>query len=242
MKIITIARTRDSADFIDRFCQSYYWVDQVLIADGGSSDDSKKRASQYPNVTVKDFSEKVYRGDTWRNPHGRHINFLIKWAEEEGADWIIFDDVDCVPNFLIKDEFNMIFNDAEEDGNEFIFANRAYIYGEYQYFEKLTKPTVLIGQYENEWIPSLWAWKANMGFAAKENDPFKHEFNKIPTQHSRLELYPPYCLLHYFYPNDEYMRKKLEFYNKIYDFGTARVRDPKEYGGQLLPLEGWMKE
>ena len=142
MKIITIARTRDSARFVEDFCDAYYWASKILIADGGSTDDSKYLANQYPNVTVKDFSEKVFRNNEWRNPHGRHINFLIDWAENEGADWIIFDDVDCYPNHYMRHDFLKIFEDAEDAGVDFILANRVYIYGRDKYFKSLTCPKV----------------------------------------------------------------------------------------------------
>ena len=240
MNIIVIARTRNEELNIQRFCESYYWANKILIADGGSEDKTKEIAGKFPNVEIRDFTEKVWRHKIWRNPHGKHINFMVDWAEDENADWIIFDDVDCIPNFHIRSECYKIFEEAEEAGAEFILANRAYIYRDDRYFKDLTCPRTLAGTYDNEWIPSLWAWKANLGFRASEDNPFKHEFIKRPTDYPRKELYPPYSLLHYFYPTDEYMQRKINFYDKIYDFGNAHVRDPKEYGGQLLPLEAWM--
>ena len=239
MKIIVIARTRNEELNIERFCSSYTWADKILVADGGSDDKTKELASKFSNVEIRDFTEKVWKNKTSRNPHGKHINFLIRWAEDEGADWIIFDDVDCVPNYLIKQDHRQIFEDVEDSGAEFILANRVYIYGTNRYFEKLTCPAVVKGKYENKWIPSLWAWKANKGFAATEIDPFKHEFNKKPSESPRKELYPPYCLLHYFYPTDVYMKLKLAFYRSIY---TPNILDPINFGGRLLAMEEWMKQ
>jgi len=243
MKIITLLRTRNESLNIERFCESYTWVNKILIADGGSEDNTIELARQYKNVEVRKFTKQVDRKGEWRNPHGEHINYMIEWAELYSPDWIIFDDCDCVPNYAIKEEWERLFLDAEEDGNEFILANRVYIYGKDQYFHDLTCPKVLAGKYEDKYIPSLWAWKSGLGFRASEDDPFKHEFNRHPTDFPRKELYSPYCLLHYFYPNDEYMKRKLAFYNAVYEFGSAvKVRDPKDFGGQLLPLEKWMKE
>lgn len=238
MKIYVIVRTRDSAYFIERFCSSYSWADKILVADGGSLDNTIQLASQFSNVEVKSFNEKVYRGDTWRNPHGKHINFLIDWAESEEADWIIFDDVDCVPNYKLKEDFMYPFELANSSEKDFIQVNRVYIYKDSLYFEKLTSP--IIDGVVHLFKPSLWAWRAGCGYGFKEKDPFKQNLNfKIKNA---VELYPPFCLLHYFYPNDEYMKNKIDFYNAIYDFGDAKVRDPKIYGGQRLPLEEWMRE
>lgn len=241
--VIVTVRTRDAEIFIERFCKSYQWVNKILIADGGSEDRTKEIASQFPNVEIRDFTERVYRGEFWRNPHGKHINFLIDWAESYGADWIIFDDVDCVPNYAIKNEHKYIFESASNDGVQFILANRVYIYGEDTYFLNLTCPKVRVGVYESKYIPSLWAWKTGLGFRASEKDPFVHDFNHSPIEFPRKELYPPYCLLHYFFPNDEYMDKKIKFYNDIYEMGeNVVVKNPKQYGGVRKPLEEWMHE
>lgn len=240
MNIIATVRTLNAERFIDEFCQSYTWADELIIADGGSEDNTLSLASKYSNVYIIEFNERVYKDGVWRNPHGKHINLLIDTAEQRGADWIIFDDADCIPNYEIKNEYIDIFADAEADGCEFILANRVYIYGRDQYFEKLTCPDNLSEvEYDSEFIPSLWAWKAGLGFRASEDDPFRHEFNKRPTDYPRKELYPPYGLLHYFYPTDDYMQNKLEFYRKIYH---KDVLDPIDYGGRLLPLEEWMRK
>ena len=88
MKIVATCRTLNEEKNIERFCMSYTWVDKVLIADGGSTDRTKEIANLFYNVEVRDFSERVERNGVWRNPHGKHINFLIDWAKEEGA-WIV---------------------------------------------------------------------------------------------------------------------------------------------------------
>jgi len=96
MNITVICRTRDEARNIGMFCKSYAWADQILIADGGSKDNTIQIARRFSNVKVRKFSERISKtdGELWRNPHGRHINFMIDWAESSEADWIIFDDAD----------------------------------------------------------------------------------------------------------------------------------------------------
>lgn len=230
MKIVVIVRTRDSELFINRFCQNYQWADLILIADGGSKDKTKELASIYPNVDIEDFTQKIYSpdGKTWRNPHGKHINFLRDWAESLYPEWIIFDDVDCVPNYKVKEDYEKLF----ETQKDFILLNRIYMLGKDRYFEKLTKPY-------GEWVGGLWAWRAGLGFRADESDPMVHAFNMKYESVAKTYL-PPYCLLHYFYPSDEYMQKKLKFYRDVGE--QLNAKDPREGGGRLFLLEDWMRE
>ncbi|GAH78398.1 unnamed protein product, partial [marine sediment metagenome] len=44
MKIMATTRTRNEEKNIARFVMSYQWADKVLIADGGSTDDTVKIA------------------------------------------------------------------------------------------------------------------------------------------------------------------------------------------------------
>lgn len=230
MKVITIVRTRNEARNIARFCYAYRWVNHILVADGGSTDNTVSIAKCFLNAKVQSFDEKVFSNDGqyWRNPHGKHINFLIKWAEAEGADWIIFDDCDCIPNHTLRCGGHEVLEKCNKD---FVLANRVYVYGDDKYFEGLTKP-------DNNWTGSLWAWRSFNGFRADESDPWKHYFDIRFTNENSISLKPPYCLLHYFYQNDEYAQRKLHFYKNTGELPEAR--DPKEYGGKLLPLEEWM--
>ena len=229
MKIITVVRTRNEESRIERFIRSYQWADKILVADGGSEDNTVSLCKSLPKTEVRYFDKKVKIGDegqNWRNPHGEHINFMIDWATEEGADWIIFDDCDCIPNYLVKEDARHFLKRTEEDC---VMLTRIYFYKEDRYFEKLTKPT-------GDWTPSLWAWKTKKSLRAKELNPLEHTIDISGL--SKREIMPPYCLLHYFYPSDEFMQKKLDFY-RIY---RPTILDPKEYGGELLEKEWWMKE
>jgi glycosyltransferase involved in cell wall biosynthesis len=232
MKIFVTVRTRNEADRIERFIMSYQWADKILVADGGSSDDTVPIAKSLPNVEVREFLDRVPSDDgkVWRNPHGAHINFLIDWATDEGADWIIFDDCDCIPNYKIKEKGRFIFA-VHDELCDYIMVNRVYFYKEESYFEKLTKPT-------GDWTPSLWAWRANKDIRAKEDSGWEHYVDIHLEGLEREDIMPPFCLLHYFYPDDEFMQKKLDFYRHM----RPGIRDPKDYGGDLLPLEDWMRE
>jgi len=55
MKIFATVRTRNEKEHIEKFCESYsQFVDTILVADGGSTDDTVLIASKYPKVKIKD--------------------------------------------------------------------------------------------------------------------------------------------------------------------------------------------
>jgi len=240
MKIVAAARTRDEAKNIETFCWSYLSgenpiADEVLIADGGSLDETIAIASQLPGVKVRTFGERVMgKGGLWRNPHGRHINFLIDWAKEERADWIIFDDADCFPNAILRTIGRTA---IEQSIWPFFYVCRIYIMGTEYWCPAMTK----LRPEPNPWEPSMWAWKLDTGLRALESDSWRHEFplNKLPSEHCRTALYPPCALLHYAWKSEDVIRKKLAFYRQ-----SGEITDmlhPRDFAGKLAKLEDWMR-
>jgi len=234
--IIVIARTRDEEYNIERFCRSYQWADKILIADGGSEDNTVSLAKKFPNVSVRTFTERVWKGRVWRNPHGKHINFLIDWARDEKADWIIFDDVDCVPNYLLKQNAREILGSCPVD---FIFAVRLYLWRKGTYFPKLS---IVNNESPKVWTPSLWAWQADLlDFKADESDPWIHAFTMDLAEVMKFELLPPYCLLHDPWPTDKILSRKRDFYNKTKEAGMLHPLS-KYFGGIPETLPVWARE
>lgn len=223
MKIVTTVRTLNEQENISAFYSCYAaWVDKILVADGGSTDDTVRRAKTYKKIAVRNFTEKVTKNGVWRNPQGKHINFLLDWAfEEEQADWVIFDDCDCFPNYLLQSMGRHLFETAELNGYTAIYAHRLYIYMD-KYFPGMNAP----GQ-------SIWAWSKNSGIRASLRDPIYYELLNMPAEEQGLKLEHPYVLLHKAWPDEATIQRKQNFYEKIRGIPQDH---PLKFGGQLASL------
>lgn len=199
-KIVVIGRTLNEAQNIERFCTNYGFADTILITDGGSTDDTVSKALQFDNVEVKDVSYLRMRTTAGVfTPEGAQTNILIEWAKEEGADWIIRDDIDCWPNSVLRARAREIFSTEEQPS---IFAYRLYLWGENQYFPKYNEP----GQ-------SLWAWRPDkVNIYCDESNPFAQGVTGLPDDDQRHNLEPPLVLLHYFCPDEATVQRKMVFY------------------------------
>jgi glycosyltransferase involved in cell wall biosynthesis len=224
MKIIATTRTLNEAANIDRFCQCYQWTDAILIADGGSKDGTVTRAKKHKNVAVRAFNKRICRNGLWRNPHGKHINFLINWAIREGADWIIFDDVDCVPTVELQRDLRPL---METINGRIIMLYRLYIWGQDKYFADMNR----FGQ-------SLYAWRLPSKIRAWEGDPLKHRISGWnPEDEIRLES--PLSCLHYFFPDEETVERKKAFREGL---GIHKYEPhPLAAFGPLQPLPKWAR-
>ncbi len=110
---MALVRTRDEAGVIGVFCSSYAWADGILVADGGSKDKTMNQARKRDKTQVREFKKRFHRGGLWANPQGEHVNFLLDWAKDEVADWVIFDDCDCHPNYKLRENARNFINLAE---------------------------------------------------------------------------------------------------------------------------------
>lgn len=230
MKITVIVRTRNEERNISKFCRAYSWADNIVVSDGGSKDATVALARTFNNVIIDRFSKKVTRdnGRTWRNPHGLHINSMINIAEDLKSDWVIFDDCDCFPNYMVQRFGKKIFNNSCDVLN----INRIYLFGKDKWFENITLPT---GDFISS--TSLYAWRANIGIRADESNPWEHN---IFTQHkSQRNLPIPFCALHDYYPDDVVRKRKVKYYRASGE--QPNCRDPLNYGGNKKAIEDWMR-
>jgi hypothetical protein len=199
VKIVAIVRTLNEERNIKNCCINLAFCDQILIADGGSEDNTIELATGFSNVRVRLFTQRIKRGDQMANPEPAHLNFLVDWAVEEGAAWIIYDDCDSHPTIKLQEDARRIM-DANISKYDSVHVQRVYLRGRDRHFPKAQQG------------PNLWAWQPDK-FKMQVRDGKDFFETVIPGPNNALKLdYPPYALLHNFYPNEESYQQKLERY------------------------------
>jgi len=239
IKIVVIVRTRDEERRIAQFCESYKDADLIIVGDGGSVDKTVEIARRFKNVEVLHFQGRTQmKKDHWRNNDSYHCNWLIEKAKMRHADWIIMDDCDCRPNYLLKQDYRRILKRTECD---YVMAVRLYLWGLDQHFPLMAKP----GK-ERKWEASLWAWRGNQDFWTVDLPPaFNFRIGELTVRDLRndastLELFPPYCLLHYSWDDPRRVDNKVRIYRE--SGLIPGQRHPLDFGGPLEPLPNFAHE
>ena len=252
MKIVALIRTLNEAHRIDECCQSYSeFADAVLIADGGSTDNTVELAMKYPKVQVREFTKKVEcEGGIWRNPDGEHLNFLYQWGEDEGADWIVSQDCDQRPNFYLKRDIREIMSKTTRD---FIMVTQIFLWKKTKYFPAMSNAEkVYYGNYpelKGKYSHGIWAWRANLGVRAIDKMPhyeFTIDGGETSILPEKLEMdetldCPPYCFLHNGWETDEMVDKMINYYQRSMLIPVQA--HPLDFCGKPEPIiKEWMFE
>lgn len=246
-KIIAIVRTRNEEKTIARYCRQHNFADEILVADGGSTDNTVAIANIFFNVTVRQFTEEIEleKGYT-RNPDYKHINFLIEWAEDEGADWIVLDDCDTNPNYALQRDARMFMKWAG-------LRSKVYPKG----CAGVQAPQVFVRE-NNLWFPEMvsqryWAWNANLKLRAYGKSPHYSlkalaegdwgigadgiffDFDKNDT----IDLTFPYCRIHTAWETIEKTKRHEKMYRESGLDPICQL--PTEFAGELAPREEWIR-
>lgn len=208
MLVATVCRVVNESAHIKRFLSHYSEIsDVILLADGGSTDDTLELARKYRKVRIRHFSERVERNGIWRNPEGKHLNFMADWAAKAGADWIIMDDCDSAPNKELRSS-RALRSLMKNELLDVIKVPRMYLWGTDKWFPELS------GMHDpkrGDWT-GLWAFRPNK-IKWSEINPYANELTNPQLEGLNVErLQFPNALLHYFCLNEELVQRKLAFY------------------------------
>jgi glycosyltransferase involved in cell wall biosynthesis len=239
-KIAVIVRTRDEEPRIAQFCESYKDADMILVADGGSVDRTKEIASRYPNVIIRDFTERTYlENGYWRNNDSAHANFLFAWAREMKADWMIYHDCDCRPNYLLRENYRSILQDTKAD---VVMATFFYLWGTDMYFPWMCKLEETHTKFEN----ALWAWRGHLDLWTVNIPPAYYfrigdkKVTEFRTDFNTAEIWPPYANMHFAWDTPERALEKVRTYRK--SGLIPGMLHPLEFGGPLETLPEYLHE
>lgn len=239
-KIVVLVRTRDEEHRIGEFCSAYQDADLILVADGGSLDRTKEIASSYKNVVVRDYPGRVKLANGyWRNNDSDHVNWLIDWSKEYNPDWVILDDCDCRPNWMLRKNYRDVLLEVEED---FVLVTRIYFWGYQHHFPHMAKP----GAGNTHWEPSLWAWRGKVDFKTVDVPPaftFRVgdlDINDLHVDATACDLLPPLALLHFSWDDPDRVERKVRVYRDSHLIPGQL--HPLEFAGPLEPIPWWAKE
>lgn len=229
MKIIAINKTLNEENFIADFCIGHSFCDLILVADGGSADKTISIARNFGNVKVRQFRRRKWLTDgSFMNPEPQHVNFLLDWADNENADWILFTGCDTWPNLALHRQARRFFEQANSGGYDGILATQLYMWGNDQYFPKV-----------NEAGASLWAWKASLGLRCDERgDSFFNTVFPGPARDRCLVIEPPAALMHY-YAGPDITPQKLARYEA---WGHPQTHPLQNEYAPPVPLPDWARE
>jgi glycosyltransferase involved in cell wall biosynthesis len=227
MKIVVAVRCYNETKNIDRFLRGYDFADYIVVSDGGSGDGSREYLDSLADDKLRVFhyeERETINGETW-NPDNPHMQFVIDRGKDLDPDWLIFDDMDCVPNSILKQNAREILANCDKPQ---VNAFRLYMWGEDRYFPYMNN------NFHIDYT-SLWAWK-----------PRKLDIHTdMGTKHGTIlgvtanhcDILPPEVLLHKSW-HPETVQKKMDRYDKI----GIKMHHPTAMAGNPEPLPEYARE
>jgi glycosyltransferase involved in cell wall biosynthesis len=233
MNIVVAVRCYNESKNITRFLRGYDFCDHIVVSDGGSTDYSvdiiKYHQKYNPKIHLLNFDHHVIVDGHYFNEDAPHMNFVLDAAKELKPDWLIFDDMDCVPTKTLRECARDMFREVYELQDYQINAFRLYLWGDTQYFPYLNRDF-------DDAYTSLWAWQPDK-LDIRADESIRHGTLVGLTEKNLFRLKTPYSLLHKSYGPDT-IDKKLERYNAL---GLPMLH-PLETNGELRDLPSWAIE
>ena len=226
LNIVVTTRCLNGIEYIDRFVRGYDFANQIIVSDGGSDDGSiEKWMEYYPKVRVFQYDDVTFiDGYKW-NPDNNHIQHAIDRALEYNPTWLILDDLDDVPNHLLrKDARELLESTSVPQMNAF----RLYLWGDKEYFPYMNRN--FDGQFR-----SLWAWQPDR-IHIQSDLSVKHG-TMVGMMNEPANLSIPYVLLHKSWHPDT-IQQKIDRYNAI----GLPMNHPLEFAGIPEVLPEWAHE
>lgn len=228
-KIVVVVRCYNEEKNIERFIRGYSFADKIIISDGGSTDNSLAIIQKYEGERVKliHFDEYIIRdGERW-NPDNSHINYVLDAGKEEKPDWLLIDDMDCVPNKLLRENAREL---LEKTNKAQINLFRLYLWGDTQFFPYLNRDF-------NPDFMSFWAWNPDVVNIRADLSQHHGTYLGMASPDNIEQVFPPYSILHKsWYPDT--VNQKIERYRKV---GIA-MSHPLQFAGQPQDLPEWAVE
>lgn len=233
MNIVIAVRCYNEEKHIRRFLKGYEFADHIVISDGGSTDRSveiiENYPKSYPKIHLLNYShQETVNGETWNEDAG-HMNFVLDAAKELKPTWLLFDDMDDVPNWLLRDNARYLLSGLEDTPHVQVNAFRLYLWGDTgSYFPYMNRNF-------NPDYTSIWGWRADRVDILA--DMHTRHGTLLGLSPNPYKIDPPFCLLHKsWYP--ETIDAKVERYNKL----GLPMNHPFEFAGNPTKLPEWAEE
>lgn len=228
MNIVVVTRCLNGVEYIDRFAKGYDFADKIIVSDGGSTDGSLEAFKKYPKIQVVNFETfEVHNGYIW-NPDNLHIQHAIDEGLKCDPDWVILDDLDDVPNYVLRDNARYTLENCE---HHHVYAFRLYLWGNDRYFPYMNR------DFNPDYV-SMWAWNAKK--TKVWTDKAQKHGTLVSDSSYIYKLNLPMCLLHASW-NPATIQAKVDRYNAIGLPMNHPLEHPEAYG-RLAKLPDWAVE
>lgn len=209
--------------FARRFLANWHIADEIIIADGGSTDNSRAILTADSRVRWFDFLEKVPgRNGGERNPEGRHINFVLSQAKGE---WIAHTEADAWPFIGLSAVLRTILLQTEAPA---IFSWLYYMGPTCTYHY----PRLLQG-------PGTTAWRRSLNLGCDPDSLFEPALH-IPREieEAALKLPKELARAHMTYESEDWIAYKRKFYKQVHGLDQ---KHPDETWVDKEALPSWAR-